>query len=215
MVFSSATLPLPPVDLDPKLTRLASGTRLYRVHPAHFQGGQFNLNRETTRRGRFHPFTDAQDQVVPTLYAADAIDGALSETVFHNVPGGGGRILRSRLRDLELSCLINRSELLMADLRGHGLRRLGLIRRQLLESDACDYSLTACWAQALHRCNPAIQGLMWISRQFDQATAFVLFGDRMDSALFQVEPDVLALDHGVGYKEVQRIAAEARIAIVE
>ncbi len=56
---------------------------------------------------------------------------------------------------------------------------------------------------------------MWISRQFDQATAFVFFGDRMDSALFQVEPDVLALDRGVGYKEVQRIAAEARIAIVE
>ncbi len=113
MVLSSAALPGPPVDFDLKLTGSASGTRLYRVHPAHFQGGEFNPNREATRRGRFHPFTDAQGQAVPTLYAADAIDGALSETVFHNVPGSGGRILRSRLRDLELSCLINRIVSLM------------------------------------------------------------------------------------------------------
>jgi len=207
-------LPDPPAELDPKLTRLSAGARLYRVHPANYRASQFNPNRELQRGGRFHPFTDVQGLPVPTLYAADAIDGALSETVFHHVAGGGGRLLRSRLRGLVLSALLTRDELLLVDLSGHGLRRLGLSRAQLLETDASDYLRTAQWAQALHRCNGAIQGLMWISRQFDRSTAMVFFGDRIDPAALQVELEALPLDRGAGYREVQRIATEARIAII-
>ena len=207
-------LPPPPADPDPQLTRLSPNTRLYRVHPASYRANQFNPNRGPVRPGRFHPFTDALGQPVATLYAADAVDGALSETLFHNVVGGGGRILRSRLRGLKLSCVIARDELILADLRGHGLRRLGSMRQQLLETNAHDYPQTVRWAQALHRCNPAIHGLIWISRQFDRASALVLFGDRVDPARLHVEVDALTLDSGSGYKEVQRIATEARIAII-
>ena len=208
------TVPPPPAKLDPKLTRLAAGSSLYRVHPARFRANQFNPNRASTQRGRFHLFTDVQELPVPTLYAADTVDGALSETVFHNVPGGGGRILRSRLQGLELSRLLTRDELLVVELRGHGLRRLGLTRPQLLETDASTYPDTACWAQALHRCNPDIQGLLWISRQFDQTSAVVLFGDRVSPTALRVQQKALALDSGTGFKEVQRIASEARIAII-
>ena len=57
-------------------------------------------------------------------------------------------------------------------------------------------------------------GLLWISRQFDQASAVVLFGDRVSPAALRVKQGPLPLDSGAGYREVQRIASEARIAII-
>lgn len=211
----STELPIPPVELDPLRFRLRAGTRLWRVHPVRYTAVQFNPNTASGQRsGRFHPFADAAGKPVPTLYAANRIEGALAETVFHNVRGGE-RLFRRRLRDMASTAIATQSELLLADLRGFGLRRLGLLRHQLLETPANQYRATAAWAQALYLCDPAIQGIIWVSRQFDQARALVLFGDRIAAEALEPTAEPIPLADGPGFARIQVIASRAGIAIIE
>lgn len=52
-------------------------------------------------------------------------------------------------------------------------------KAELIGSAPMDYLATAAWAQALHQQCPAIDGLVWMSRQRDRDRAVVLFGDRV------------------------------------
>ena len=206
-------IPAPPSDgLQPTLVTWPRGKRLYRVHAATRSATMFNPG---MGRGRFHPLRDAGGKPVPTLYAADRIDGALSESVFRNVVGGEGIVLRAQLKSLVLSRLIQRTNLTLVDLTGYHLRRLGLTRAQLIESGASAYSETATWAEALHACCTDAQGLMWVSRQFDTAKAIVLFGDRVRDTIGDTDTGPESLYRGPGFRRVQAAARQANIAIVE
>lgn len=191
-----------------------AGLAVYRVHSVRFAPVMFNPG---YGRGRFHPFTDAQGRFVPTLYGADHRDGALSEAVFRGVPMVGKLrgIRRKVLESIVLSVLAAKRNLQLIDLRGHGLRRIGLQRNQLLETEADSYLCTATWAQALHRCNNAADGLIWVSRQFDTASVMVLFGDRLSSNELEVLRESISLYRGSGFDDVQQAAEEAGIAILE
>ena len=174
---------------------------------------QFNPG-EGGRPGRFHPIRSAQGNPIPTLYASDRIDGALSETVLHNIVAGGV-ILRAELAALCLARVELARDITIADLSGHGLRRLGLDRSQLLETGTRSYAHTARWAEAIHRSNDVVDGIIWVSRQFDTARALLAFGDRLEKDDFAVIGAPERLDRGQGYRRAQEAASAAGITIVE
>jgi len=112
-----------------------------------------------------------------------------------------------------LSTLSARRDLRLARLHGHGLRRLEVGRRELLDSEADGYSATRLWAQALHRCQ--VDGLVWVSRLHDTSRALILFGDRVDRRDLEVVEAPLPLFFPPGFLEVQRAAEESGITVLE
>ena len=182
------------------------------MHRAPYLPHAFNLP-PLGRRGRFHPIRDALGKWVPTLYAADCVDGALSETTFYNVVAGDV-IARSRLQGRCLTRIELARDIVVADLSGHGLRRLGLTRAQLLDVGAPHYGQTARWAEAIHRSRDSLHGMVWVSRQFDTAMALMAFGDRLHERDFRCGLS-LPLDGGRGYRLVRDVAAASAIAVVD
>ena len=106
-------------------------------------------------------------------------------------------------------------DIAIADLSGHGLRRLGLDRSQLLETGARSYARTERWAEAIHRSDDIVDGIIWVSRQFDTAKALLAFGDRLNKDDFAVIGAPERLDQGRGYRRAQKAASAAEITIAE
>jgi len=154
---------------------------------------------------------------VPAIYGASDFDGALSETLFHDVPVEGGlrALQHSVLRPLLASVVTVRRPLKLAQLHGFGLGRLGLRRAELIESDADSYPATVLWAAALHAAPERFDGLVWISRQHDTSRALVLFGDRVDRRDLELQEPPLPLYLGSGYERVLEAADKAGIAVFE
>jgi len=185
-----------------------------RCHDSRFGATEFNPG---VGRGRFHPFRTAAGETVPTLYGAASLNGALSETVFHELPirGPFRTILRPGLKPMLVSTVVAVRELRLAQLHGFGLRRLGISRAELIESDPARHGETVRWAQALHACNDRIDGLVWVSRQYDTAFALVLFGDRVVRKDLKVTEPPLPLYVGSGFDGVQEAAEQAGITVLE
>ena len=190
-----------------------AGRRLYRIHRKDYGPLQFNSGTEG-RPGRFHPIEDRRGRLIPTLYAADRIDGALSETVFHNVVAGGF-VLRAELATRFLSRIDLARDIKIANLSGHGLRKLGLKRSQLLECESLHYAETARWAAAIYRSDDSLDGMVWVSRQFDTARAMLAYGGRLDQDDFVVRGEPESLDEGKVYRRIQMAASAADIILVE
>jgi hypothetical protein len=204
-----------PSDLpEPLYETWAGGSLIRRCHDSRFGATEFNPGAGS---GRFHPFLNAAGAAVPTLYGSDTYDGAFSETIFHDVPvrGAGRAILRSMLRPMLVSTIAVNRDLKLIQLHGFGLRRLGVTRAQLIDSEAEAYSVTTRWARVLHDENPSVDGLVWMSRQHDTSRAFVLFGSRVDRSLLSVAEVPVPLAIGVGFDKVQAAAEQAGITIVE
>lgn len=165
-------------------------------------------------RGRFHPLQNRRRDSIPTLYAADEIDGALSETVFRGARGSGGRIHLADLERQHLSRLVLEKDLLLVNMTGLALRSLGLTRGQLLEAPERLWGTTARWAEALHDAESSAHGLLWISRQCDTAKVVVLFGDRVDTSWLRPDGPPEALHIGRGFQRVCEAARRANIAVI-
>jgi hypothetical protein len=103
----------------------------------------------------------------------------------------------------------------LASLHGHGLRRLGAARAQLIDSEADRYPGLAAWGQALHDCNAEPDGLAWRSRHYDDAHALLLFGDRVRSRDLRVVEPPLPLAVGRGLERLMELAERAGITLVE
>lgn len=208
--------PPDPSSLKPLTETWDPGRLLIRCHKSDYGATEFNPG-NLKRRGRFSPFPGAKGRLVPFLYGADSEDGALSETVFHDVPvrGPGRTVSRSQLRTMLLSILAPRRVLTLVQLTGYGLDRLEVSRAELIESEADQYERTAAWARALHaRCLDA-DGLVWMSRQHDSSRALILFGDRLAREDLEVVEPPLPLYYGPGLEKVQRAAEQAGIAVLE
>lgn len=154
---------------------------------------------------------------MPTLYAAGDLEGALSETVFHNVAaqGPGKAVRRVALRSLAVSTLVCDRDLRLAQIFGFGLRRLNVTRLNLIEASQRQYSRTAAWARALHACDDCIDGLVWVSRQNDGTRSIILFGDRVPGSALRVLGPSLPLKSGPGYDAVLRAADQAGILLYD
>jgi len=153
---------------------------------------------------------------VPVLYGSAALDGAFSETLFHSVPVRGPKraVRRGSLKSMLISTLAATRELMLAQLHGYGIGRLGISRGELIETGPNRYSQTVLWAQALHACNQRIDGLVWVSRQHDTSLSLVLFGDRVRRAELAIVEPPLPLYPESGFAMVQEAAEKAGIGVV-
>ncbi len=120
-------------------------------------------------------------ELIPTIYGSNTFYGALSETVFHDVPvsGAGKVVAQSALMPMMGSTVRSKRPLRLIQLRGFGLKKCGLTRTQIVDSDADQYGVTREWAAAFHDAADAADGLIWMSRQHDSSEAIVLFGTRV------------------------------------
>ncbi|MBE2321381.1 RES family NAD+ phosphorylase, partial [Solirubrobacter sp. CPCC 204708] len=164
---------------------MAEGTVLHRVHQSQYQADQFNPG--VRGNARFSPIQDDQGQAIPTLYAGTTLPCALMETVFHDVPHTPGfkSFDKAKLAGQVHSTVRVEADLQLIDLSSVALRKLGVTRKQLIDTEKDQYSATRKWAVALHRQCPQAQGLSWVSRQDDSARAVVLFGDRIAEGALQ------------------------------
>ncbi len=202
--------PLP----DPLERVWPAGDPIIRCHRVVMGATEFNASNVSRR---FRPVIRS-GVVVPTLYGADHVHGALSETVFHDVPirGNGRRILRKALLPMMRSTVIPKRALRLVRLHGAGLRRLRVTHSELIESSSSQYIRTAAWGQALYD-HADYDGLVWRSRQFNDSYALMLWGDRVDR-FNDLDPDPtnapLPLYAGAGFDEVQQLADECEITVI-
>lgn len=176
--LAESITPVPAATLHATLTVLAKGDVLHRVHQDKYQPDQFNPG--VHGNARFSPIQD-QDRAIPTLYGGTTVECALMETVFHDVPHTAGfkSFDKGKLAGQVHSVVQVSQPLQLVDLSSVPLRKLGVTRKQLIDTEKDQYPATRKWAEAIHRQYPDVQGLSWVSRQDDSARAVVLFGDRI------------------------------------
>lgn len=205
--------PFPPSSLAMTLLTLPRGSILHRVHRDIYSGTTFNPGLQGN--ARFSPIRDRLGQAVPTLYGGSTLACAMMETIFHDVPHTSGfkSFAKNKLLDQIHSPLHLTNDIVFADLAAVALRKLGITRKQLIDTEKDQYPATRLWAEAIHHQYPEIQGLSWISRQDDSARAVMLFGDRLP-------PDTLALQSppcrllDEGYDAVLDLAERIGVIIV-
>jgi hypothetical protein len=180
-----ARIPEPLADLGALITVMTwrQNTLIHRVHLDDYAGDAFNPGNHGN--ARFSPIMDVHGRSIPTLYGGTTFDCAAMETVFHDVPFTAG--LKTFDRTLKLARqvytqLTPQRDLNLADLSTTALRKLGIARNQLIDTEKDIYPQTRAWAEAIHRACPTLDGLSWVSRQDDRARALMLFGDRMRRA---------------------------------
>lgn len=204
-----------PIPLPSPLVRTwPKGDPIIRCYKGTMGAHEFNT---TAASRRFRPVRNTSG-IVPTLYAADLVEGALSESVFHDVPvrGKGRRIQRKALVQMIRATLIPTRDLQLVQLHGAGLDRLGATHAELIESSARQYPRTAAWGQAIYD-QGNYDGLVWRSRQFNDSYALMLWGDRVDRFTdLQLDTTTapLSLWAGAGFDEVQQLANARRITVV-
>ena len=184
---------------DPRIETLAP-TAWYRVHDGAFQATEFNPSPRAN--ARFSTLRQPGGAVVPVLYAADAIEGALMETVFHEAPtpSAGAHLRRSEImaKGLVVSEIRTTVALQVVDLTSTGLRRVGLTKPQVIDTDADAYPATRALGQHLYTACSAAHGLQWMSRQLDRSRAIMLFADRVPpGAVVQAMPSRSVLEDDV------------------
>ncbi|MCJ8208017.1 RES family NAD+ phosphorylase [Pseudomonas sp. RGM2987] len=182
--LAASVTPAPADTLHVTLSVLAKGDVLHRVHQEKYRPDQFNPG--VHGNARFSPIQDDQGRAIPTLYGGTTVECALMETVFHDVPHTAGfkSFDKGKLAGQMHSSVQVSQPLQLVDLSSVPLRKLGITRKQLIDTEKDQYPATRKWAEAIHRQCPEVHGLSWVSRQDDSARAVVLFGDRIpDGAL--------------------------------
>jgi len=185
------------------------------VHQSRFQADQFNPG--VRGNARFSPIQDDQGQAIPTLYAGTTLPCALMETVFHDVPHTAGfkSFDKAKLAGQVHSTLRVEADLQLVDLSSVALRKLGVTRKQLIDTEKDQYPATRKWAMALHRQCPQAQGLSWVSRQDDSARAVVLFGERIAGGALQAGHGSHSLtDDPSTYEAVLDLADRIGVSII-
>jgi hypothetical protein len=174
----------------------------YRVHDLDPETGAYaaaSFNDSGRGNARFSPLrTPATDAVVPTIYAASTMRGAIMETVLHDVPVPSAGYVHDIERDLASNLhmsAIGVGALRLVNLTSTGLRAAGLKHSDLFDDDKSDYPRTREWALWLWAQYPAAQGLTWMSKQDNQSQAVMLFGDRMTEPFEDLGKTAHIADH--------------------
>lgn len=212
---ATPTTPPPPADLDVTLTTVAKGTVLHRVHLDQYGGTTFNPGK--SGNARFSPIRNDEGAAIPTLYAGSSLPCALMESVFHDVSYAPGfkAFDEAKLKGQVHSRIDLTRDVTLADFRNVALRKAGITRNQLIDTEKDQYPHTRAWAEAVHRHAPAAQGLLWISRQDDTGQAIMLFGDRIaDGTLRQNGSSCSLVGDDRTYEEVLDLADRIGVTIV-
>jgi len=179
-----SVVPAPPDDLA-KLVKMVTwpkGRIIHRIHLKIYGSSEFNPGLKGN--ARFSPIKASDGTNIPTLYGGTTFDCAAMETVFHDVPFSAGlkTFDKWKLTDQVYSQLTSKRDLNLADLSATALRKLGLQRNELIDTEKDKYPDARKWAEAIHAACSGAEGLFWVSRQDDRAFAIVLFGDRLAAA---------------------------------
>lgn len=135
-----------------------------------------------TRFAHFRP--RPRVRLVGTLYGGEDDQAALSETVFHAVPGPGGRDVRPQRVVARpwighlLTALYPVRDLALIDLTPDGLGHLPVTEDDLVDGPARTYPTTVRWARALYLAAPWADGMVWRSRQRKDRLAVTLWKHR-------------------------------------
>ena len=193
--------------------RLEKGREIHRICSDRFASDSFNpCAGNPTRFAPFH----AAGKCVPTMYAAETLECAAFETIFHDVPVRA-KIKIIALRDLDgrsHAVLEVRRTLQLGALFAPDLKNLGLKRAQLIDVTPKWYTATARWAEAIRAQYRDIEGLVWTSRQCDPHVAFVFFGDRVSPADFEVRSTTSIRTTASMLKSIREFGLRAGITIV-
>jgi hypothetical protein len=188
---------------------------IWRVHPARYRPAQFRSGSDGN--ARFSPIRNSDGSVIPTWYGARTLTCAIMETILHDVPARPDDYILDveRLRDVDIRVSRVRCQraLTMVDLSSKGLKRIGLQRRDLIDTPVGDYPRTREWAVRLPT-ETSAQGLLWTSRQDDEAKALVLFGDRIAEPAFRIEIDREPLYEGAHLDKLLALAEHVGITQV-
>jgi RES domain len=207
-------IPLPPATfpaIDP--LKLPRATELHRIHDSGYAGNSFNPCRG--RPSRFAPLLDSSGSCIPTMYAATSLECAVHETLFHEIQHDA-KHKSVRFGDIEkynYTIVQPQRDLALAMLFEPDLNKWGLTRRELIDTFAADYDRTAKWAIALHDAFPDIDGLVWTSRRCDPASAYLLFGDRVQSHQLDVVDEAPISKSNALLLQIRNFAARANILI--
>jgi hypothetical protein len=171
--------PAPSLPLSVSLCSWPQGQAIHRIHLDRYGPAQFNPG--VAGNARFSPIMDAAGLPIPTLYGGSSFDCAAMETVFHDVPFAPSlKTFNKQKLDRQMhSVLRPTTDLQLVDLSHIALRKLGISRAQLIDTEKSSYPQTRLWAQAIHTQCPSVHGLCWVSRQDDTARAVMLFGNRL------------------------------------
>jgi hypothetical protein len=194
---------------------LPAGAELHRVHPEEYGATQFNPGPKGN--ARFSPINDLKGQSIPTIYAGESFECATMETVFHDVSYAPGlkAYPKSKLLGHVHSTIQTEQGLKLADLGTKPLRKLGIQRNQLIDTEKDKYPYTRSVAQAIHAQHSDIQGLRWTSRQDDSAYAYVFFGDRIDgTAIAQIGTSRNITKDAKAYEDTLDLAEKIGVDVV-
>ena len=208
-------VPEPPATLHITPHIWKAGVPLHRVHLERYAAGAFNPGLKGN--ARFSPILDVAGKAIPTLYGGNTFECAAMETVFHDVPFAPGfkSFDKRKLTGQLHSVLVPRVDLTLADLRNVPLRKLGVERNRLIDTEKDSYAQTRQWAVAIHAQHAAVQGLCWTSRQDDRALATVLFGDRIAAgSLAWQAPSRSLLGGTPAYAELLALAEVIGVCVV-
>lgn len=177
----------PPTPFPPFNTcRLQAGAKLVRFHDPVYRGDAPNPCKGGLTR--FAPIHTPDGACIPTLYAAASLEAATFESVFHDVPHtqADKSVPLQRVTTRAVSWLELKADLKLAQLYEPDLNKLKLTRADLIDTPARAYPKTARWAEAFHRADREVAGLVWTSRRCDTGPAYVFFGDRLPAGAFIV-----------------------------
>jgi hypothetical protein len=157
---------------------LEARTTLHRIHQDAYGALQYNPG---FGNARFSPINDANGNSIPTIYAGGTFDCAAMESVFHDVTYAPGLKVydKAKLARQVHSIIETNEVLVLADFGTKALRKLGISRKSLIDTEQYQYPFTRTVAEAIHAQCSDLQGIYWTSRQDDQANAYILFGDRI------------------------------------
>ncbi|MDZ4170101.1 MAG: RES family NAD+ phosphorylase [Coriobacteriia bacterium] len=196
---------------EPTVRTLPAGERLWRIHLARYEAGEFSVRVPTPPSGgRF----DCADGSYGFLYAAESFAGAVAEAVLRDTPlvDVGERVVaRATLRGRMVSVLELTRSVRLVSLAGADAAAVGQ-GLWLTKCGPADYPLTRAWARALHDLPARPDGLTWRARFDENTHVQVLFGDRCADALRVVAS--LPVDSGEGLEATRRVLLDHR-AVVE
>jgi hypothetical protein len=141
----TAKIPSPPATLHVSRIDWPKGQAIHRIHQMIHAADAFNPG--IKGNARFSPIKDRSVKpAIPirTLYGGQTFDCAVMETAFHDVPFAPGFMSydKHKLADLVHSVLIASTELVLADLSNVALRKLGIPRNQLIDTEKACYPKT-------------------------------------------------------------------------
>lgn len=209
------TIPIP-LNLKDRVSLMTwpKGQVIHRIHPSKYGSAQFNDT--NSGNARFSPISDVKSEIIPTIYGGSEFDCAAMETVFHDIPHTSGltTLEKIKISDLAYSEISCDQDLRLIDLKAVALRRFGLQRRDIIDTDKSEYPHTRSWAEAFHaQCTDA-QGLCWQSKQADHTQAIVLFGDRVPVGSLSENRLAVGVVHSPTYAMVLRLSQAIGVLIV-